>query len=260
VGLSGVGCNDCSIGATAPLLILALVTEAFGGRGGIAQYNRDLLSALVRCDGGAAEIVVLPRFTPSPIGLLPSALRQLAPVENKVRYSLAAVATAVTQRPFDLIFCGHLFMAPLAAAISKALNIPLWLQIHGVEAWHDLSALQRRSVETAALVTTVSRDTRRRLLKWAGINPNRVKVVPNTVDARYQPGPKPDYLLERHAVRGKKILLTVSRLSSLEWEAAMIAPGWSCWRVNAGSRDMFNLPVPCRRKNYLITTGSRMCS
>ena len=26
--------------------MLALVTDAFGGRGGIAQYNRDLLSAL----------------------------------------------------------------------------------------------------------------------------------------------------------------------------------------------------------------------
>ena len=30
-----------------PLEVLALVTDAFGGRGGIAQYNRDFLSTLV---------------------------------------------------------------------------------------------------------------------------------------------------------------------------------------------------------------------
>jgi glycosyltransferase involved in cell wall biosynthesis len=36
------------------------------------------------------------------------------------------------------------------------------------------------------------------------------------VDPQYQPGPKPDYLLERHAAGGKKVLMTVSRLSKLE--------------------------------------------
>jgi hypothetical protein len=30
--------------------MLALVTEAFGGRGGIAQYNRDLLGALAAAE------------------------------------------------------------------------------------------------------------------------------------------------------------------------------------------------------------------
>ena len=35
---------------TAKAKMLALVTDAFGGRGGIAQYNRDFLSAVVNCD------------------------------------------------------------------------------------------------------------------------------------------------------------------------------------------------------------------
>jgi glycosyltransferase involved in cell wall biosynthesis len=34
------------------------------------------------------------------------------------------------------------------------------------------------------------------------------------VDERFQPGPKPEYLLKRYGLVGKKILLTVSRLSS----------------------------------------------
>jgi len=43
-----------------PLRVLALVTDAFGGHGGIAQYNRDFLSALAECEG-VGEVIVLPR-------------------------------------------------------------------------------------------------------------------------------------------------------------------------------------------------------
>ena len=107
-------------------------------------------------------------------------------------------------------------MAPLAAAIAKILSVPLWVQVHGIEAWRELSVLHRRSVETATIITSVSRYTRRRLIEWVGIDPARVKVLPNSVDPQYHPGPKPSYLLERHAAGGKKVLMTVSRLASSE--------------------------------------------
>ena len=196
--------------------ILALVTEAFGGRGGIAQYNRDFLSVLARCDE-VGEVVVLPRFSARSVDTLPTGVRQLRPVESKLTYSLAALWAAITHQPIDFVFCGHWNMAPLAADISRVLNVPLWLQVHGIEVfWREPSALERRSVESATMVTTVSRYTRRRLLHWVGIDPARVKVLPNTVDPQYRPGPKPCYLLERHAAVGKKVLMTVSRLSMLE--------------------------------------------
>ena len=107
-------------------------------------------------------------------------------------------------------------MAPLAAVVATVLSVPLWVQVHGIEAWRELSVLQRRSVESATIVTSVSRYTRRRLLEWVAIDPARVKVLPNTVSPQYHPGPKPGYFLERHAAGGKKVLMTVSRLSSSE--------------------------------------------
>jgi phosphatidyl-myo-inositol dimannoside synthase len=195
--------------------ILALVTEAFGGHGGIAQYNRDFLSALTKCDR-VGDVIVLPRLGGRSEGTLPPGVRQLRPVESRLAYSVAALWAAITHRPIDSVFCGHVFMAPLAAVIARAFSVPLWVQIHGIEAWREYSALHRRSVESATIVTSVSRYTRRRLLQWVGINPARVKVLPNTVEPQYHPGPKPDYLLERHAAGGKKVLMTVSRLSSLE--------------------------------------------
>jgi phosphatidylinositol alpha-1,6-mannosyltransferase len=107
-------------------------------------------------------------------------------------------------------------MVPLAACVAKLIGARLWVQVHGIEAWQELSFLHRRAVETAFLVTSVSRYTRWRLLEWVGIDPARVKVLPNTVDRRFRPGPKPDWLLDRHGVRGKKVLVTVSRLVGSE--------------------------------------------
>ena len=215
LGLSGGGGLSGNVMAEPSLRVLALVTDAFGGHGGIAQYNRDFLSALAACDR-IGDVIVLPRASATPLGTLPSGVRQLPPVQGRLAYSLAALWAARAHRPIDVVFCGHLFMAPLAAVIARLLRARLWVQVHGIEAWQELSRLYRQSVETAALVTAVSRYTRRRLLEWVGIDPARVKVLPNTVDPRFQPGPKPGYLLDRHDARGKKVLMTVSRLASSE--------------------------------------------
>src|SRR5262249_36072945 len=197
------------------LRVLALVTDAFGGRGGIAQYNRDFLSSLATCDR-IGDVIVLPRANTIPLAMLPSSVRQLPPAQGRLAFSLAPLRAARAHRPIDVVFCGHLFMAPLAAVIARLLHARLWVQVHGIEAWQELSRLYRHSVEAADLVTAVSRYTRRRLLEWIGIDPARVKVLPNTVDPRFHPGPKPAYLLDRHDTHEKKIVMTVSRLASSE--------------------------------------------
>src|SRR5262245_18787677 len=101
----------------AALRILALVTDAFGGRGGIAQYNRDFLASLVRCDS-VSEVIVLPRFAGESTESLPASLHQLRPIKGKLLYSLYAMKLALTYK-IDLVFCGHVFMVPLAMAVSK---------------------------------------------------------------------------------------------------------------------------------------------
>jgi phosphatidyl-myo-inositol dimannoside synthase len=197
------------------LRVLALVTDAFGEFGGIAQYNRDFFSALSACET-IGDVIVLPRRTAISPGELPARVRQLRSAKGRLAYAWAALRAARTHTPVDVVFCGHVYMAPLAAGIASLLRAPLWVQVHGVDAWDQLSALTRRSVEKAVLVTSVSRYTRRRLLEWIDIDPARVKVLPNTVDPQFRPGPKPDYLLDRHDLRGKKVLMTVSRLASAE--------------------------------------------
>src|SRR5262249_9289896 len=84
------------------------------------------------------------------------------------------------------------------------------------EAWQELSGLHQRALQTASLVTSVSRHTRRRLLEWAAVEPVRVKVLPNTVDPRFRPDAKLARLLDQYRAWDKRVLLTVSRLASSE--------------------------------------------
>ena len=199
--------------ATSSLRVLALVTDAFGGHGGIAQYNRDLIRSLATCDG-ISDVVVLPRIAEETSDT-PAKVQQLRPQRGRLAYSLSALRIALGKH-IDVVFCGHLLMAPLGAALAKLLGVPLWVQIHGIEAWHGLSRVHRWAIETASVVTSVSRYTRHRLLQWVRIDPTRVKVLPNTVDPRFRPARKLARLLDRHAASGKKVLLTVSRLASSE--------------------------------------------
>jgi phosphatidyl-myo-inositol dimannoside synthase len=107
-------------------------------------------------------------------------------------------------------------MAPLGAIIAKLTRSPLWVQVHGVDAWENFPTIYRRSIAAANLITSVSRYTRHRLLEWCAIDPARVKILPNTVDDRFCTGPKPGYLIERHALQGKKVLVTAARLAAVD--------------------------------------------
>ncbi len=195
--------------------MLALVTDGFGGAGGIARFNQDLLQACSELDE-IDEVVVLPRYGDTEHQSLPQKVQQLPPQPSRLGYVTGALKAVRHAGPFDVVFCGHLYQAPLAAILAKIGGGALWLQLHGIEAWMGPSRLCRWAAERAALVSAVSRYTRRRFLAWAMVTPERVRVLPNTVHDRFQPGPKPQSLLGRYGLEGKRILLTVGRLAAAE--------------------------------------------
>ena len=192
--------------------MLALVTDAFGGRGGIAQYNRDFLGAVVNC-GAVSSITVLPRHAIDP-AMPPTAIEQLRPRPGRIAYALAALRAAIS-RPIDIVFCGHLYMAPLASLIAAHAKAKLIVQMHGIEAWARPKRHQRAAVESADLVLCVSRYTRARVLSWAAIEPERVIVLPNTVREAFTPGDA-SALRAKWGLEGKRVLLTVGRMDARE--------------------------------------------
>jgi len=189
---------------------LALVTDAFGGRGGIAQHNRDLLGALVEC---GAVVSVVPRYAPDRI-VTPAGVRQLPARRGKLAYSLSALLWARRER-VDIVFCGHLYMVTLAWLVARLNGAKLIVQMHGIEAWSRPSRLRRLAAEATDLVLCGSRYTRTCVLGWAAIAPERAVVVSYTVGDAFVPGDG-SRLRASLGLEGKYVLLTVGRLDARE--------------------------------------------
>lgn len=189
--------------------MLALVTDAYGGYGGIAQYNRDFLGAAAR-SGQLGSILVLPRIAPNATGLVPAGLVQERPVKGRLRYALRALIRAWRTRP-AIIFNAHVLHAPLSLILARLVGARLVSQLHGTEAWEPVPRRCRRALEASDLILTVSRDTRARALDQLRIAPERVVVLNNTVGVAFRPG---DHATARTrlGLGDELVILTVARL------------------------------------------------
>lgn len=195
--------------------VLALVSDAYGGYGGIAQFNRDFLAALSACPQ-TEDILVIPRTGSAAAGQMPTKVRQLAPPRGRVGYAVRTLQKVRNGSEYDLIFCGHLHLAGLAQLAARRARVPCWVHLHGIEAWEEPRGHLRRAVESADLVTAVSRYTRQRVLAWANVRPDRIKILPNTfradVFSEQATMGEGNRILERHGLQGRDVILTVSRI------------------------------------------------
>ena len=194
--------------------VLALFSALPGSGGGIARFDADWLEALQGITQ-AVDIHALVRgatVNPRPAGLR---AEQITAARGRVGYACAAWRMARRLRP-ALIHCAHLHLAPLAAWLARRLRCRWQLQVHGIEAWDPPSPLRRRAVDQADLICCVSRYTRQRLLQWARIAPERVRVLPNTVADSFQPDPSAVLSAPALPTQGGPRLLTVGRLSAAE--------------------------------------------
>lgn len=201
----------------------ALMMDAYGGTGGIAQFNRHLLDALATDE--RLDVTAL-GLTGDVHALAPSGLRWSIPASgDKLRYSATVAKVGVTRRP-RIVLSGHTRLAPLAHPLAALTRAAVWTTTHGIEVWRPDASLAtgelsraRRPLDDALLgrsqlVTTVSRYTRSRLLAWCRIAPENVAVLPNAIDrTRYQPGPRSAELEAKLGLAGTKVLLTVARLN-----------------------------------------------
>ena len=127
--------------------VLFLVTDAYGGYGGIALFNRELCAALDH-----VNITVIPRVIRGPIQDAPAHVTFVAEAAESPLAYLRAVAEARRAQP-DLVICGHINLLPVA------FGDPL-LVVHGIEAWKR----RRASLSQCRGIVSVSALTRDRLV------------------------------------------------------------------------------------------------
>ena len=199
---------------------LALVSDVFGGTGGIAKFNRDLLTKLASMPE-CAEEVVTPRLIAGPIEDLPPKVRFVAKAAGgKIRFVRSVLAEAFRGH-LDFVISGHINLAALTALVAGVRRAPSLLIVHGIDAWTRRGGFPaRRSLSRFTVIAGVSNLTLTRFGSWAsvvGVDVSRLRLLPNCIDARkYGPGPKPRPLAERLGLEDRTVIMTLGRLATEE--------------------------------------------
>lgn len=202
----------CPSTGTNKVRVLALLTDGFGATGGIAQYNRDWLSAIEQLPE-ITQLKALVRHGDT--GNFGRHIQQQH-WHSRARYVLAAFRAVLVMRP-QLIFCGHLNLAPLVALLAWCGRSHWVLQTHGIDAWVKPSVIKRWAVQQSKLVLAVSRYTRMRVLSWSQLDPPRVRVLPNTVSpVTVEPSTVAQWRERLGVSPGGKLLLSVGRMDARE--------------------------------------------
>ncbi len=204
---------------TTALRVLMLLTDGFGGVGGIAKFNRDFLEAL---DGSTSveRVHAQPRLIVETIEeLIPEAViydRRAA--RGKVAFMRRLVAHACSGGQVDLVICGHLYLLPAAWLLARLRGARLALIIHGIEAWTPSGKiLANQLAGSVDTFISVSRYSAERFTRWSKAPMDRAFILPNCVDLdQFRPRERDLGLLERYGLQSNKVIMTMGRLASQE--------------------------------------------
>lgn len=167
--------------------------------GGIQRYNRTFI-AVLRELGITVKVVELKGGGHA----------------AKVKFALKAFWRSLVFRP-DAILCSHINFATLCYGINKILGTRYIVTLFGIEARGADTMQHLKLLRAAHRICTVSDWTAANVLAAAPDLKKKMFYLENPIDGdEFQPGPKKEELLERYHVNGRKVLLTVARLSAKE--------------------------------------------
>jgi len=200
--------------------LLVLTIDAFGGYGGIAQYNRDLLRAL--CEHPRVDdVVAIPRYVERYDETLPLKLRYVTSgVGGKLRYTRACLRVLASSKRIDFIFCAHINLLPLANFIGQLARCPVVPIVYGVEAWTpNRKWLINRACRSIKRFISIRALTAQRFSRWAKLEDVHWDYLPNCIDTDvFKPMPKDASLIARYGIANKTVVMAAGRLSDVPHE------------------------------------------
>lgn len=163
-------------------ITFALVTEAFHGRGGIAQYNRDFFSALNQ--NHKIITYIFPRRS-SRATYSARNLYQLPSKLNKYIYVIKSIIYALKLQP-NVVYCGHLHMIFLCYIISTITRSKLICQLHGIELPKKLGRVSKFCINKSDIILSVSEHTRKQAQSLLGVTNVNFELIHNTVSDKFE--------------------------------------------------------------------------
>lgn len=171
---------------------LLLSPELFLHEGGIARIMRLYLKALCELAGPGDRVHSLvlndrPGAEPKLARYANASLGEHIGCDRSKRVFVRHALRL--SRQADLIVCAHLHHLPIAWLAQRLHSrLRYSLVAHGIEVWRPYGWAERRALLGAHRVLCVSEYTRRQLLRFLPeLSPERLLVVPNTLDPHFAP-------------------------------------------------------------------------
>ena len=194
--------------------VVALVTDAYGGRGGIALYVRNFLRAV--CSYPAfSTCEALPRSITYALEPMPDNLLYRAEIAgSRARFAGAVAKRLLTGDRPAIVLCTHLHLLPFAEALAARYLCPVLPLTYGVDAWtptsHATSNMLARRLKHFVSIRKLTAD---RFRAWSGNTRAQFHYLPNCIDMHmYGTGQKRDDLLERYGLKNRTVVMTAGRM------------------------------------------------
>ena len=195
-----------------------LLPELFASEGGIQAYSRTLLLALrrIRPDQPLRVFIRNDCRHHLPRSGWPG-ITWYSCQRSSARMVASVLWAARCRRP-RLLLSTHANFAPLQHLHHRITGTPSWCSAHGIEVWNLRAGPKRWGLRQLQRLLPVSRFTAERISQQLGANCPPQGLLPNSFDPqRFQPGPRPQPLLERYGLqRHQPLIFTLSRLSSFD--------------------------------------------
>ncbi len=196
--------------------------EIFSLEGGIQSYVKDIFQAyleLSNTESDSAEVFLLRDSAANHNPYESSRLKfhyfkSPSAWQGRLKLSSSLFTCLLLRRPHH-VYCGHIYLAPLIHKLCKPLGIPYTILTYGKEVWKRLPDSQRKALQQAEAIWTISRYSRDRLSEANDIESDRVFILPCVVDETvFTPGEKPQALITKYGLENARVLMTVARLWS----------------------------------------------
>jgi glycosyltransferase involved in cell wall biosynthesis len=196
-----------------------LLTDGFGGQGGIAKFNREFLRALDSC-GVVERVYAFPRLIPRPIEetIPETVVYDRGAARGRIAFIFRLAAHALRRNRADLVICGHLYLLPAAWILARVWGARLALIVHGLEAWQPTrDPWTNRLAGSIDGFIAVSQFSADKFIAWSKVPTDRAFILPNCVDLeQFQPQHRDERLVERYGLQSSKVILTMGRLAAAE--------------------------------------------
>lgn len=198
-------------------------------RGGIARYSREVAEGLGRL---GHKVFVVSDFTkgiPAPTGeraFTPLSFRKKELRSPSFWLDFIPLRLLVKKLSIDMMLLAALFpYGPMSLLLSKTTGIPFSIFVHGAELFvqkRKTKWVVSRIFRNARHITCVSDFTRKTLRERFPGSHDPVVIPPGTHPGVFKPATERAALLERHGLKGRRVILTASRLVRRKGQAQVI--------------------------------------